>query len=56
MEKRRQEQIIKESMRGNSRLTNKDLNAFKRYKKLLQILKSTEKEPLKGYLQSFRPN
>ena len=56
MEKRRQEQIIKESMRSNSRLTDKDLKAFKRYKQLLQILNSSDKEPLKRYLQSFRTN
>ena len=56
MEKRRQEQIIKESMRSNSRLTNKDLKAFKRYKQLLQILNSSDKEPLRKYLRSFRNN
>ena len=56
MGKRVEEQIIKESTRGKRRLSDKDLNAFKRYKKLLQILKNTEKEPLKGYLQSFRSN
>ena len=56
MEKRRQEQIIKESMRGNRRLSDKDLKAFKRYKQLLQILNSSDKEPLKRYLQSFRTN
>ena len=56
MEKRRQEQIIKESMRSNSRLTDKDLKAFKRYKQLLQILNSSDKEPLRKYLRSFRNN
>ena len=56
MEKRRQEQIIKESLRGNRRLSDKDLKAFKRYKQLLQILNSSDKEPLKRYLQSFRNN
>ena len=56
MGKRRQEQIIKESMRGNRRLSDKDLKAFKRYKQLLQILNSSDKEPLKRYLQSFRTN
>ena len=56
MEKRRQEQIIKESMRGNRRLSDKDLKAFKRYKQLLQILNSTDKEPLKRFLHSFRTN
>ena len=56
MEKRRQEQIIKASMRGNRRLSDKDLKAFKRYKQLLQILNSSDKEPLKRYLQSFRNN
>ncbi len=56
MEKRVQEQIIKASMRGNRRLSDKDLKAFKRYKQLLQILNSSDKEPLKRYLQSFRTN
>jgi len=56
MGKRVEEQIIKESMRGNRRLTNKDLKAFKRYKKLLQILNSSDKEPLRKYLRSFRNN
>ena len=56
MEKRRQEQIIKESMRGNRRLSDKDLKAFKRYKQLLQILNSSDKEPLRKYLKSFRNN
>ena len=54
MGKRVEEQIIKESMRGNRRLSDKDLKAFKRYKQLLQILNSAKKEPLKRFLQSFR--
>ena len=54
MEKRRQEQIIDESMRSNRRLSDKDLKAFNRYQKLLQILDSTEKEPIGKYLRSFR--
>ena len=56
MEKRRQEQIIDESMRSNRRLTDEDQKAFKRYKQLLQILNSSDKEPLRNYLRSFRNN
>jgi len=56
MKKKEQEMVQAESMRSNSRLTNKDLKAFKRYKQLLQILNSSDKEPLKKYLQSFRTN
>ncbi len=56
MGKRVEEQITKESMRGNLRLSDKDLQAFKRYKQLLQILKSTKKEPLKRFLKSFHSN
>ena len=52
--KRVEEQIIKESMIGNRRLSDKDLKAFNRYQKLLQILNSTDKEPLKRFLHSFR--
>ena len=45
-----------ESKQRKSVLTEKELQDFNRFKKLLQILKSTEKEPLKGYLQSLRTN
>jgi hypothetical protein len=54
MEKRVKEQIIDASIRSNHRLTDEDQKAFNRYQKLLQILDSTEKEPLKKYLRSFR--
>jgi hypothetical protein len=54
MGERVQEQFIDESLRSNSTLTDKDLKAFKRFKKLLQTLDSTENEPLKKYLRSFR--
>jgi hypothetical protein len=54
MEKRVKEQIIDESMRSNRTLSDKDLKAFNRYQKLLQILNSTDKEPLRKYLRSFR--
>jgi len=43
-----------ESRQRNSGLTEKELQDFSRLKKLLQILDSTEKEPLKKYLRSFR--
>ena len=57
MGKRVEEQIIKGSMRrGNRILSDKDLKAFKRYKQLLQILNSSDNEPLRKYLRSFRNN
>ncbi len=43
-----------ESRQMKSRLTEKELQDFKRFKKLLQTLDSTENEPLKKYLRSFR--
>ena len=54
MEKRVKEQIIHESMRSNRRVTDEDQKAFNRYQKLIQILNSTNKEPLRKYLRSFR--
>ena len=43
-----------ESKQMNSGLTEKELQDFSRLKKLLQTLDSTENEPLKKYLRSFR--
>ena len=54
MREKEQEMIQVESLHRNSRLTDKDLRAFKRYQQLLQILDSTEKEPVGKYLRSFR--
>ena len=48
------EMLEVESRQRNSGLTEKELKDFSRLKKLLQILDSTEKEPLKKYLRSFR--
>ena len=48
------EMLEVESRQRNSGLTEKQLQDFSRLKKLLQILDSTEKEPLKKYLRSFR--
>jgi hypothetical protein len=48
------EMLEVESRQRNSGLTEKELQDFNRLKKLLQILDSTEKEPLKKYLRSFR--
>ena len=45
-----------ESRQRNSGLTETDLKAFKRFKKLLQTLDNTENEPLKNYLRSFSTN
>jgi hypothetical protein len=54
MREKEQEMIQVESLHRNSRLTDKDLRAFKRYQQLLQTLDSTEKEPIGKYLRSFR--
>ena len=43
-----------ESRQRNSGLTEKELQDFKRFKKLLQTLDSTEKEQISKYLRSFR--
>ena len=43
-----------ESKQMESGLTEKELQDFSRLKKLLQTLDSTENEPLKKYLRSFR--
>ena len=43
-----------ESRQMKSGLTEKELQDFKRFKKLLQTLDSTGNEPLKKYLRSFR--
>ena len=56
MKKKGQEMVQAESMRSNSRLTNKDKEAFNIYQKLLQIHDSTEKEPIRQFLRSFRNN
>ena len=54
MREKEQEMIQVKSLHRNSRLTDKDIRAFKRYQQLLQILDSTEKEPVGKYLRSFR--
>ena len=54
MREKEQEMIQVESLHRNTRLTDKDLRAFKRYQQLLQTLNSTDKEPLRKYLRSFR--
>ena len=54
MRQKKQEMIQVGSLHRNSKLTDKDLRAFKRYQQLLQILNSTDKEPLRTYLRSFR--
>ena len=56
MKKKEQEMVQAESLRSNSRLTNKDKEAFNIYQKLLQIHDSTEKEPIRQFLRSFRNN
>ena len=40
----------------STRITAEDINAYKRYQHLLRIHNSTDKEPLKRFLHSFRTN
>jgi hypothetical protein len=54
MKEKHLEMLEVESEQIESGLTEKELQDFSRLKKLLQILDSTEKEPLKKYLRSFR--
>ena len=48
------EMLEVESRQRNSGLTEKELQDFSRFQKLLQTLDSTENESLKKYLRSFR--
>ena len=41
---------------SSTRKTAEDINAYKRYQHLLRIHNSTDKEPLKRFLHSFRTN
>ena len=43
-----------ESRQRSSVLTDKELQDFNRFQKLLQTFNSTDKEPIKTYLRSFR--
>ena len=54
MNEKHLEMLEVESRQRNSGLTEKELQDFKRFKKLLQTLDSTENEPLNKYLRSFR--
>ena len=54
MKQKHQEMLDVESRQRNSVLSDKDLQAFKRFKKILQTFNSTDKEPIKTYLRSFR--
>jgi hypothetical protein len=54
MKEKHLEMLEVESEQIESGLTEKELQDFSRLQKLLQTLKSTEKEPLKKYLRSFR--
>ena len=40
----------------STRITAEDIKAYKRYQHLLRIHNSTDKEPLKRFLHSFRTN
>ena len=54
MREKEQEMIQVESRQMKSGLTEKELQDFSRFQKLLQTLDSTEKEPVGKYLRSFR--
>ena len=41
---------------SGTRITAEDINAYNRYQHLLRIHNSTDKEPLKRFLHSFRTN
>ena len=41
---------------SSTRLTEQDINAYQRYQHLLRTYESIDKEPLKGFLKSFRTN
>ena len=41
---------------SSNKLTEQDINAYQRYQNLLRTYESIDKEPLKGFLQSFRTN
>ena len=52
----KQKAITKLINQISTRITAEDINAYKRYQHLLRIHNSTEKEPLKRFLHSFRTN
>ena len=52
----KQKAITKLINQSSTRITAEDINAYKRYQHLLRIHNSTDKEPLKRFLHSFRTN
>ena len=52
----KQKAMTKLINQSSTRITAEDINAYKRYQHLLRIHNSTEKEPLKRFLHSFRKN
>ena len=52
----KQKERIKLMNQSSTRITAEDINAYQRYQHLLRIHNSTDKEPLKRFLHSFRTN
>ncbi len=52
----KQKAITKLINQSSTRITAEDINAYNRYQHLLRIHNSTDKEPLKRFLHSFRTN
>ena len=48
--------VTKLMNQSSSRLTEQDINAYQRYQHLLRIHNSSDIEPLKRFLHSFRTN
>ena len=52
----KQKAMTKLMNQSSNKLTEQDINAYQRYQNLLRTYESIDKEPLKGFLQSFRTN
>ena len=52
----KQKEMTKLMNQSSTRITAEDINAYNRYQHLLRIHNSTDKEPLKRFLHSFRTN
>ena len=52
----KQKEMTKLMNQSGTRITAEDINAYNRYQQLLRIHNSTDKEPLKRFLHSFRTN
>ena len=56
IELQKQKAMTKLINQSSTAITIQDMNAYKRYQHLLRIHNSTDKEPLKRFLHSFRTN